>query len=197
MIVKSELRAELLENRKKFSPEQISVISKEVFGKVEALDCFKNAKYLMVYVTFGLELDTIPFINRCNELGKTVVTPISNSRDHTMSLAITTEYPKGFRAAKMGIMEIPIEEATLLDDQLLDIIIVPGLAFTAEGDRLGYGGGFYDRLFTKVPEKTIKIAPSFDDFIVDELPTNEYDQKVDILLTEKRSIFLSREESQK
>ena len=94
---------------------------------------------------------------------------------------------------KMGIMEISRENAVAIDLKELDLIIVPGLAFTLQGDRIGYGGGYYDRLFEKLDDHTVLLVPSFDDFIVPSLPTGRFDRKVDILISENKSVFLRKD----
>lgn len=186
---KKELRKQLIKKRQMYTKNQIDEISGKIFDKVEMLDAFKNASVIMAYVTYANELNTIPFIQRCINLGKKVATPIC-AADRSMLLAHTTAYPDGFVTTKMGIPEIPRENAVVINESELDLIIVPGLAFTADGDRIGYGGGYYDRLFAKLSPKTIKLCPSFDDFIIDKIPVGKFDVKVDIIVSEKRVIFI-------
>ena len=188
MIDKKTLRNELLKKRENYSKEQIDEISDVIFRKIEELECFKNAKCILIYVTFGDELNTVPFLKRCIEYGKKVLTPICH-KDRTMTLALTTQFPEGFHRTPFGILEIPVEKATAVSEEELDLVIVPGLAFTIEGDRLGYGGGYYDRLFSIIPDRTVKLCPSFDDFIIKEVPVDPHDKKIDIIITERRSIF--------
>ncbi|MFA0814307.1 MAG: 5-formyltetrahydrofolate cyclo-ligase [Anaerofustis sp.] len=190
---KKELRTKLLAQRETYTKEQIDEISLAIFDKVKRLKSFQNAKTVMMYVTFGKELNTIPFLLECISLGKRVATPICIPQDHTMILAETKNYPQGFVPTKMGIMEIAKDTAVAIDPKELDLIIVPGLAFTLSGDRIGYGGGYYDRLFEKIGDQTILLAPTFDDFIVPSLPTGRFDRKVDILISEKKSVFIRKE----
>ncbi len=188
---KKELRKKLLAQRELFSDVQIGEISGVIFEKIKKLDCFKKAQTIMIYVTFGKELQTGDFIQYCINEGKRVATPICNS-NRTMILAHTAAFPEGFVPTKMGIPEIPRETAVAIDPQELDMIITPGLAFTMNGDRIGYGGGFYDRLFEILPQKTILLCPASDDFILESLPTGPYDKKVDMVISEKRSVFLRK-----
>jgi len=190
---KKALRTKLLAQRETYTKEQIDEISLAIFDKVKRLKSFQNAKTVMMYVSFGKELNTIPFLLECISLGKRVATPICIPQDHTMILAETKNYPQGFVPTKMGIMEIAKDTAVAIDPKELDLIIVPGLAFTLSGDRIGYGGGYYDRLFEKIGDQTILLAPTFDDFIVPSLPTGRFDRKVDILISEKKSVFIRKE----
>ncbi len=188
---KKEIRKKILAARDKYTKEQIDEISEVIFEKIKRLSCFQEAKTIMMYVTFGKELNTIDFMQYCIDQGKLVVTPVCNPENRTMVLAVTKEYPAGFEPTSMGIMEIPRENAVALDPKALDIIITPGLGFTLEGDRIGYGGGYYDRLFRLMNKNTILISPTFDEFIVESLPMGKYDRPVDIVISEKRSIFIS------
>ena len=189
MSEKETIRKELLAKRENYTPEQIDEISDTIFRKIEELECFRKAECILIYITFGAELNTIPFLQRCIGYGKKTLTPICH-KDRSMTLALTEKFPEGFERTPYGILEIPAHKAEAVSEEELDLIIVPGLAFTLEGDRLGYGGGYYDRLFSKLPEKTVRLCPSFDDFIIKEVPVDEHDQKVDIIITENRSIFI-------
>ena len=188
---KKEIRKKILAARDKYTKEEIDEISATIFEKIKRLSCFQEAKTIMMYVTFGKELNTIDFMQYCIDAGKLVVTPICIHKTRSMVLAVTKNYPEGFKPTKMGIMEIPREDAVALDPKALDLIITPGLAFTLEGDRIGYGGGYYDRLFRLMNKNTILISPTFDEFIVESLPMGKYDRPVDIVISEKRSIFVS------
>ncbi|MDR2519495.1 MAG: 5-formyltetrahydrofolate cyclo-ligase [Eubacteriaceae bacterium] len=185
---KAELRKELLKRRELLAKEEIDEISKLIFGKAISLQCYQRAKIVMLYIPFGNELNTIPFLEKCIEDSKTVVTPICNHKDRSMDLAVTHGVGN-MRQTKMGLWEVPREGSEFLDSSALDLILVPGLAFSLDGDRIGYGGGYYDRLFARAP-KAIRLAPSFDSFLLEGLPTEEFDLKADIILTEKRSIFI-------
>jgi 5-formyltetrahydrofolate cyclo-ligase len=188
---KTVLRAELLKKREKMDQGEIDAISSAIFQKVALLEAYKKAKCVMAYVTFGKELNTIPFLRQCFQDEKRTVTPICH-KDRTMTLALTTAYPEGFKKNKYGIMELDEREAVGVPVEEVDLVIVPGLAFTLDGDRLGYGGGYYDRLFEKLAPGAVKLCPSFDSFIVGELPVDEHDKKVDVILTENRSVFIRR-----
>ena len=66
----------------------------------------------------------------------------------------------------------------------VDVILVPGLAFTRGGERLGRGGGFYDRLLASLPARTVRLGVCFECQIVDELPGEAHDMRVDVVVTE-------------
>jgi 5-formyltetrahydrofolate cyclo-ligase len=71
-----------------------------------------------------------------------------------------------------------------LSGATVDFMLVPGVAFTTNGARLGYGGGFYDRLLASLDGRTVRIAAAFQLQIVDQLPEGPHDQRVDQVVTE-------------
>ncbi|NCO84597.1 MAG: 5-formyltetrahydrofolate cyclo-ligase, partial [Nitrospirae bacterium] len=88
----------------------------------------------------------------------------------------------------MGILEPSAskERLTGLDD--MDLIIIPGAAFDASGNRLGYGAGFYDRLLTGMKKIIPVIAPAYEEQIVEKIPSEPHDVKVSKIVTDKRVI---------
>ena len=83
-----------------------------------------------------------------------------------------------------GVREPAADPAHAVSPDALDLILVPGVAFTRDGARLGRGGGFYDRLLASFPAHVCKIGVCFDSQIVAELPTESHDQHVDFIATE-------------
>ena len=83
-----------------------------------------------------------------------------------------------------GVIEPPLESNALADLTSLDAIFIPGLAFSKDGGRLGFGGGWYDRLLARIPDKTIKIGVCWNELLIDSVPMDAWDVQVDGILTE-------------
>ena len=188
---KKALRKELFVRRRNLLQNSELDYSKIIFEKIYEMDAYKNAKCIMCYVSYGDELPTFNFINHAIADGKIILTPICNP-DHTMTLAVTKTCPEGFVETKMGILEIPIEDAIPMKEEEIDVIITPGLSFTLDGKRMGYGGGFYDRMFEKIRPDCLKLCPTYDGMISDDLVTDVHDCLVDILVSETRTVFISK-----
>jgi 5-formyltetrahydrofolate cyclo-ligase len=88
-----------------------------------------------------------------------------------------------------GIRE-PLIERCIKEEELgtVDLILLPGVAFTREGDRLGYGGGFYDKLLARMPHQPTLVAGAFAMQVVQEIPQEATDRKVGWLVTENETI---------
>ena len=90
------------------------------------------------------------------------------------------------RVGSYGILEPRIEKIRKTNVEDLELIIVPGIAFDKNGNRLGHGKGYYDRILGKT--NATKIGLAFEFQIVGKIPTNENDKPVDIIITEERVI---------
>ena len=90
------------------------------------------------------------------------------------------------------VIEPPLESNALADLTALDAIFIPGLAFSKDGGRLGFGGGWYDRLLARIPQKTIKIGVCWDELLIDSVPMDAWDVRVDGTLTEAGYVTSSR-----
>ena len=91
-----------------------------------------------------------------------------------------------------GVIEPPLESNALADLTTLDAIFIPGLAFSKHGGRLGFGGGWYDRLLARIPDKTIKIGVCLNELLIDSVPMDAWDVQVDGTLTEAGYVTSSR-----
>ncbi len=91
-----------------------------------------------------------------------------------------------------GVIEPPIESNALADLTTLDAIFIPGLAFSKDGGRLGFGGGWYDRLLARIPDKTIKIGVCWNELLIDSVPMDAWDVHVDGILTKAGYVTSSR-----
>ena len=91
-----------------------------------------------------------------------------------------------------GVIEPPLESNALADLTTLDAMFIPGLAFSKDGGRLGFGGGWYDRLLARVPDKTIKIGVCWNELLIDSVPMDAWDVHVDGILTEAGYVTSSR-----
>lgn len=97
---------------------------------------------------------------------------------------VTTSFIAGCRAAGCAVV-LP-EDVPPPDARLIDVIVVPGLAFTVDGRRLGQGGGWYDRFLPGLRDHCPMIGVAFEVQIVDELPTEPHDVTLDVVVTEHR-----------
>lgn len=134
---------------------------------------------VFIYISFKNEVETDYIIQRAISENKTVYAPLITKKEMTFhridnlkSELITNKY--GIKEPPAGLKEKKTDKNSL--------VLVPGVAFTKQGERLGRGGGFYDRYLEKNPDGYL-IAIAFEDQIVDKLPTEKWDKKVHKIVT--------------
>ena len=120
-----------------------------------------------------------------SKLQKKVVVPVIDKDSNEI---IPAEYP-GFDRLKKGAYGI-MEPTSIKEfpKEKINLVIVPGIAFDENGNRVGFGKGYFDRFLAKLPDGTPAIALAFDLQIVKHIPVAEHDKKMKKIITEKREI---------
>ena len=103
--------------------------------------------------------------------------------ENQLDLVMITN-PDALVRGPFGVIEPPAAWPELSDFATLDAIFIPGLAFSSDGGRLGFGGGWYDRLLARMPEKTVKVGVCWNQFLISSVPMEARDIHVDGILTE-------------
>ena len=188
--MKRNIKELMLEKRNSLSRQEFLEKSLSIRKNLESIKEYSNAKTVMYYVSFDSEVDTHDLIR--NSLGKkTVIVPKVEYGKIEPSLIIA--FDNLIAAQPFGILE-PIEIMKIANKNI-DAVIVPGIAFDMEGYRIGYGMGYYDVFLKKVP-KALKIGLAYELQIVENIPREDHDVPVDIIVTEKRVITCHQTKNQ-
>jgi len=147
--------------------------SVQLWAKVAELPEFQQADTVMAFVAFGTEIDTDPLFARLAVEGKQLVLPRVEA-----SGIVPAGGDTPLVASKFGVLE---PTGPPIDVAEIDLVIVPGLAFTLAGDRLGYGRAYYDMFLPTVPAPSVGVC--FVDQVVDEMPVEAHDVRVDMVVT--------------
>ena len=158
--------------------------SNEIFNKIIKTEEFKNAKIIAMYKSINSEVDTKEIIKYSLNIGKTICLP--KVEENELKFYKINSICEKLEKSKFGIEEPKVEKENLIDNNLIDLVIVPGICFDTEKNRLGFGKGYYDRFLKQKDFKTIGIC--FDEQIAVKIPTDEYDVKVKQIITDKRKI---------
>ena len=179
---KAELRREMAARRKALPAAERERASEAVCKTLADDDALVAAVVpprgrgaLAVYLASPFEIDLSAFVGKMLRMDASVVAPRWNGE--TYELARLKSLGDGLRRGPMGIME-PADE-DIVDPHDVAAWIVPGLAFTPDGRRLGYGGGWYDRLLATSSATSLKIGVAHDFQIVGDLPCEAHDVPVD------------------
>lgn len=180
---KSRLRKLLLNKRKNLSEISRASNSLKVLNKLFSLEIYKKSQHIALYHPINSEVDTYNIFQRSMLDGKKIYFPkITSSLIHFYNVQNLEELEKGYK----GILE-PKTQINRLSKDSLDLILLPGLGFDKLGNRLGYGGGFYDKYLEELPRYK-SIALAFDFQILDYLPTSKWDVKVGRIITESKVV---------
>ena len=156
--------------------------------KLLALPEFRKAAVILLYASFKSEVDTFEAIKYCLSNNKTVVLPkVNETKDALILYEIKdiSELAKGH----FGVPEPAVPEDRRRDIAGIDMVIVPGVAFDMRCNRLGYGKGFYDKLFSPIgSRRPIRIALAYEEQLVEHIPAEPHDMKMDKIITDKRII---------
>lgn len=187
--LKDDMRKKCISARNNVNFDDLLANSKSITKKLDELEYVRQAKTLMCYVSFGSEVYTHDVINKWLLNGKQVCVPhVVKNIDKRSMEAVSISSFKELKPGTFGVLEPPLVESNIVLPDSIDIVIVPGCAFDLNKNRMGYGAGYYDRFLKHTSGKCLKIGIAFDFQVMEEIPCDEYDVPLDILITEKRII---------
>ena len=188
MKTKEQLRREMEELRKNRDPSWCSEASRRIIGRLQELEVFRSARRVSLYKHLPGEVELEDLFDACWKLDQQTCMPVFNRTLRIYELAAIDARTR-FRTGHYGIRE-PEERVPVSLDQV-NLMIVPGVAFDVEGNRLGRGGGYYDRLLAGF--RGVSVAVAFDFQIVPRLPTESHDIPVDLVVTESKLLKVQNE----
>lgn len=173
---KKQLRKQIRERKKEFSLSEKIKLSEPIFEKIEKEELFKKAKVVLLYYSMDDEVYTHDFVEKHYKT-KTILLPCVDGDDLILRQYLGIESMKA--GEQFGILEPVGKEFN--DLEKIDLMIIPGVAFDKEKNRLGRGRGFYDRLLKTV--NATKIGVCFDFQVVEQVPTEDFDVKMDVVIS--------------
>ncbi len=185
---KESIRKEALTAREALPVEDLISKSTNVAKQFLSTELYKNANTIMAYIDFRNEVQTEKIIKTAIADGKRVVIPISKVETRQLVLSEIINYDIELEAGAYGILEPRSKYLRETDPELVDLVLIPGVAFDTRGHRIGYGAGYYDRFLGKVRKDTSKLALAFELQIVDHACEDSHDVPVDTIITEDRII---------
>ncbi|HDN96024.1 MAG TPA: 5-formyltetrahydrofolate cyclo-ligase [Thermoplasmatales archaeon] len=181
---KEELRKEIKSKRDRLSTYEILKRSNEILAKLKELDDFINSKVIACYISFGSEVYTHGLIKEYVNK-KDILVPVVDKKDKALLLSHLKDW-KELDSGTYGILEPKNDFLRVRSYNEVELVIVPGIVFDEKGNRIGYGGGYYDRLLKRIDAK--KIALAYDFQVMERIPNEEHDVRMDMIITEKRVI---------
>jgi 5-formyltetrahydrofolate cyclo-ligase len=177
---KRALRLEVLGRRDALQLQEREAMSAAIVSRLLRIPELSEASVVMAFWSFGSEVDMAPLIDRLHEGGKMVALPRVEGAD-----VVPIAYRPGDAVRSTGFGASEPVEGRELDEAELELVVVPGVAFDRSGGRVGYGGGFYDRLIARLRVGVPTIGVAFSLQLVPEVPAGGMDRRIDAIVTER------------
>ena len=185
MINKSALRKLYLAKRKALSSEEITTKSQQIcklfFQEID----LKKVEYLHIFLPLKKqnEIDTFLIIRRLQKEYPKINIVASRSNFDTFEMQHFILEEENLTENKWGISEPSPVSGREVQPQEIDLVIIPLLVFDNQGNRVGYGKGFYDRFLQKCDSKTLKVGLCLEEPIELIEDLNQFDVKMDVCIT--------------
>ena len=173
---KKLLRQSIKQKKREMTAEQIDAASARLGQMLAECDLYQQAETVYFYLPYNQEVRTVPMVQRAFEEGKRVAVPKIYGDE--MRFIYISDFT-GIEKSNCGIPE-PVADGPVADDPTA-LVLMPGLAFDKQGNRVGYGGGFYDKFLQAEPNHPT-VALCYDFQLFDKLETDDYDIPVDLVL---------------
>ena len=185
---KQTLREQCLRKRSSLSQKAILEKSKKITDTLMNFEEYQQSEKIMLYIATKSEVQTQSIIESARKDNKKIFIPLIAQEKSDLIPSLIHDFEKELALGNLGIVQPKEEFYRLFPPDILDLVIVPGVAFTQQGYRLGRGGGYYDRFLCKLEEHTYSIALAFEMQIIEKIPLDENDIPVDCIITEDRTI---------
>ncbi|WP_437202802.1 5-formyltetrahydrofolate cyclo-ligase [Planctomicrobium sp. SH664] len=150
---------------------------------------WNKAAVRLYYVGARDEVGTLPALEADLKQGRSVVVPYCRQNDLLLSrIVAASELSPGSFGIPEPLPGIQSNPTRNVAPQQIDAILIPGVAFDRQGNRLGYGRGYYDRLLQQLPPACLRIGLAFDVQLVEDVPVEPHDEPVHLLITENECI---------
>ena len=174
----------MLAVREALDPAARKAFAAHITSRLLTLPSYRDARCVMAYMGFGTELDTTEFVQDVLARGKSLVLPRVERAASALRLHAVRDPAAELAAGIWGIREPRADLCAEVLPATVDFVLVPGVAFTARCERLGYGGGYYDRLLPTFAGRAFLAAAVYSAQIVPALPVTPFDHRVHLVVTE-------------
>ena len=187
---KQALRKEMRSRRVSMSKEDRNIASHKIVSNLLNNSIYKSATTIMAYSSMPEEIQLNELFDNAFANDKILAIPLIIGRGTMCPVFLPTV--EDLVVGDFGIMTVRQDKRQFVEFDDIDCVIVPGAAFDRNGNRLGLGGGYYDRFLQHVPNAK-RVALSFDYQLLETVPAEPHDAKMDIIITESETLTFERE----
>ncbi len=183
--VKKKIRKKVLAVRNALPPEEVDIMSRSIGERFSGLPVLQECASVMIFMSFGSEVNTDYIIEWLWEQKKNVLVPRCEPETRDLEIYSITAFAD-VEPGYYGIREPRRDLRPPVAKEMIDLVAVPAVAFDRRGYRVGYGGGYYDRFLAGMDVPTVGLA--FSCQIIPEAPVGKYDRAVQGIITEQEWI---------
>ena len=180
---KKSIRNEIIARRDALSLQERKEKSEKIKEYVLAQEPVQQADVIFGFLNFGSEVSMKPLLEKLLHDGKTIYVPYTEKGNPEMKVLKLHSYDD-LELGNYGILTPKEENRVWGEKEKIDVIFVPGVAFSPDGYRIGYGAGYYDRFIQSLPQKPYKLGIGYSLQRVSSIPIEDHDQPIDALITE-------------
>ena len=190
--VKQTMRKAAIAARRALTPAYREEASRQMLASLSALPQFRLAKTILAYASMPEEVQLYELMEQSASAGRTVCLPLITGKG-TME-AVRLPSAEDLVPGKFGILTVDPAKQCIVPPGMIDFIVVPGAAFDRKGRRLGMGAGYYDRFMKEKASRAFRCALAFDCQLRTKVPTEPHDERVQYIITEKKSFAVAKSE---
>ena len=182
---KIEIRKKYLARREQVPPDVRAGRDARICKNILSSAAYRFSDVLLLYYPTRGEIDILPVAHAATAAGKRIAYPRCNKEDHSMTFHFI-ESEKDLENGTFGLQEPRAELPAFCPEKKEDanvLCLVPAVVYDKRGYRIGYGGGYYDRFFSKFRPTSLGIV--YEDFVLDSVPHGRFDLTVDVVMTER------------
>lgn len=185
METKSELRKKVLNIRNSMSREDVIYKSSLITNKLTSMDEYKESNTVFVYMSFGNEVVTSGLIKEMLSEGKRVVIPYTDVKNTVLIPSELKSPDDDLVLSPFGYYEPAYEKIRPVEPEEFDLIVVPGVVFDRNMNRIGFGKGYYDRILCRKRKNAKAVAFAYGFQVFEKIPAESHDIKMDKIITEQ------------
>lgn len=182
-ILKKILRKKFISERNSLAIDYRNSSTNTIFATLEEQNFFESSEKIFIYVGFGSEITTETFIKKWINKKQIFVPKIENGKMNLIRLKSWDELAPGH----FGVLEPTSSDYY---EGKIDLVVTPSIVFDNNGYRLGYGKGYYDKYFSS-REYDISVGLSYHKLLQDNVPKEDHDIKVDVIITEEKTFLIN------
>ncbi len=191
--MKQAIRQRIIAFRQQMEEDERARLSLAIAARLASMEAYRTANTVLAYMNFGAEFSAEIFVQQALRDGKRVLLPRVNRSTNELDIYQVMDLLHDLAPGMWGISEPLVERCARVDAlEEVDFILLPGVAFGRDGTRLGYGGGFYDKLLARMQHQPALVAGAYTMQIVEGVPQEATDRKVEWLVTENETIYCGR-----